>query len=86
MIKNIKEQVKQQTEEIRYVGYFLMEGGLKVKFDISQEDGGTEFEELYNNDIIFWEKSDFIWLGEESELKVIADKIIAWDIREKIIN
>jgi len=29
-----------------------------------------------------FEKGDIIWLGEESDLKLLSDKVIGWDISE----
>jgi len=75
MKKNIKEK--------RYYGYFLMDSGLKVKFDISEEDGGENFSvSLYGNGEFPFKKGDVIWLGEENDVKILVDRIIGWQIDE----
>lgn len=74
---------KIQKEEIRYEGYFLMDSGLKIPFDISEEDGGENFS-LYLDGNLEWpfEKGDVIWLGRNNELRLLTDKIIGWYIYE----
>lgn len=76
-------KVKSELNEERYKGYFLMDSGLKVPFDISEEDGGEDFSILLCGNMKFpFEKGDVIWLGEDSNLKILADRIIGWDISE----
>ena len=70
-------------KRLRYKGYFLMDSGAKVNFDISEEDGGEKFSEsLYGNMDFPFNDDDIVWLGENSNLKLRADKIIGWDINE----
>ena len=69
--------------EKRYDGYFLMDSGLKVPFDISEEDGGEDFSIfLYRNMKFPFKKEDVVWLGEDENVKILADRIIGWDINE----
>jgi len=68
------------NRELRYKGYFLMDSGLKISFDISEEDGGEEFYDLYNNSEFNFEKEGMVWLGEESDLKILVDKIVGFEI------
>lgn len=76
---------KEINKEVRYNGYFLMDSGFKVEFDISKEDGGDNFEvSLYGNMEWPFEKGDVIWLGEESDLRILADRVIGWDIEVSI--
>ena len=71
------------TKEIRYKGYFLMDRGLKISFDVSEEDGGEKFAiSLYGNVEFPFEKGETVWLGEDSDLKILADRIVGWDIAE----
>ena len=71
------------TKEIRYKGYFLMDSGLKIPFDISEEDGGEKFAiSLYGNIKFPFEKGEIVWLGEDNNLKILADRIVGWDIDE----
>ena len=70
-------------KETRYEGYFLMDSGLKIPFDISEEDGGNNFSiSLYGNMEFPFEKGDFIWLGEDNDMKILADRVIGWSINE----
>lgn len=79
----MKKEIEVKLEkEIRYTGYFLIDSGYKVNFDISKEDGGDEFAELYNNMIFSFKTGGCIWLGEDSSLKLIVDRVIGWDINE----
>ena len=74
---------KQIQKETRYEGYFLMDSGLKVPFDISEGDGGEDFSiSLYGNLKFPFEKDEIIWLGEDNDLKLRADKVIGWEISE----
>lgn len=74
---------KEIKKEKWYSGYFLMDSGLKVPFDISEEVGGEDFRiSLYGNMEFPFEKGDIIWLGEESEVRILADRIIGWNIDE----
>lgn len=74
---------KEVKKEKRYQGYFLMDSGLKVPFDISEEDGDANFAiSLYGNMEFPWIKGDVIWLGEDVDMKILADRIIGWDINE----
>ena len=76
------EKSKIQKEK-RYEGYFLMDSGLKVPFDISEEDGGENFSvSLYGNMEFPFEKGEVIWLGEDKDMKILADRIIGWNINE----
>ena len=71
---------KQKEIQRGYVGYFLMDSGLKVKFDVTEEEGGEEFSfYLCDNSEFPWERGDIIWLGEEY---ILADRVIGWSIRE----
>lgn len=73
----------EKQKQKRYRGYFLIDSGLKVPFDISEEDGGEEFNlSLYGNMEFPYEKGDVIWFGEDSNLKLLADRVIGWDINE----
>jgi hypothetical protein len=74
--------MKEKTIEKRYEGYFLMDSGVKVFFDISEEDGDTKFKLLYDEAKFSWEREDTIWLGEDSELRVLANKVIGYYISE----
>jgi len=77
------KKTKQIQREKRYNGYFLMDSGLKIPFDISEEDGGENFSiSLYGNMEFPFDKNDIIWLGEDSGLKLRADKVIGWEIDE----
>jgi len=75
---------KKVVMEKYYVGYFLMDSGIKVPFEISEEDGGEDFSiSLYENMEFPWVKGDIIYLGEMSGMKILADRIIGWDISEE---
>lgn len=74
---------KKTIVEKGYRGYFLMDSGVKIPFDISEEDGGENFSiSLYGNSIFPFEKGEVIWLGEGSNLKLLSDRIIGWDMYE----
>lgn len=74
---------KIEEKETRYSGYFLMDSGLKVDFDISENDGGDYFSiALYGNGKWPFEKGGIIWLGEDKDVKILADRVIGWDINE----
>ena len=74
-------KTKEAKKEVRYEGYFLMDSGLKVPFYISEEDGGENFSlSLYGNVEFPFEKDDVIWLGEDSNLILRADKVVGWEI------
>jgi len=74
---------EQKEAQKGYVGYFLIDSGLKVKFDVTEEEGGEEFSlYLYGNCEFPWEKGDSIWLGEEADYYILADRVIGWSIRE----
>jgi hypothetical protein len=80
MSKKIQEKIEKET---RYNGYFLMDSGLKIPFDISEDDGGEIFSvSLYGNMEFPFEKGDVIWLGENTDIKILADRIIGWDINK----
>lgn len=75
--------MKKIQQEKRYEGYFLMDSGLKVFFDISEDEGGENFSvSLYGNSAFPFKQGDVIWLGEDSDLRLLADKVIGWDINE----
>ena len=60
-----------------------MDSGLKIPFDISEEDGGEKFAiSLYGNGEFPFEKEEIVWLGEDNNLKILADRIVGWDIDE----
>jgi hypothetical protein len=74
---------KKIQREKRYNGYFLMDSGLKIPFDISEEEGGENFSiSLYGNMQFPFEKGEVIWLGEKSNFYILADRIVGWDINE----
>ena len=74
---------KQIKKEKRYEGYFLMDSGLKVGFDISEEDGGENFSiSLCGNYEFPFEKGKSIWLGEDKNVNLLVDRIIGWQISE----
>ena len=77
-----KEEKKVVEKQIRYSGYFLIDSGAKIPFDISEEDGYEEFADLANNSSFSFKKGDYIWLGEDSNLKLLVDRVIGWDINE----
>lgn len=78
-----KNKIEETQKETRYQGYFLMDSGFKVPFDISEEDGGDAFAiSLYGNMEFPWVKGDVIWLGENENVKILADRILGWDIYE----
>jgi hypothetical protein len=37
---------------------------------------------LYGNTEFPFVKGDVIWLGEEENVKILADRIVGWDINE----
>ena len=70
-------------KEKKYVGYFLMDTGIKVPFDVSEENGGKNFSlHLYGNCEFPWEKGDSIWLGEKNPCFILADRIIGFEVDE----
>lgn len=74
---------KQIQKEKRYIGYFLLDSGVKINFDISEEDGGEEFSiELYGNGNFPFEKGGYIWLGENNSMFLLVDRIVGWKIDE----
>jgi len=76
-------EAKKAEKEKYYVGYFLMDSGLKIPFEISEEGGGDDFSvSLYGNMEFPWGKGDIIYLGESSNLKILAEKIVGWEIDE----
>ena len=76
MIKKIKEE-----KEIRYYGYFIVDSGIKIPFDISKEDGSDKFISLLN--LVFpFEQDEIIWLGEESNIFLRANKVVGWNIEQ----
>jgi len=69
--------------EKRYYGYFIIDSGLKVHFDVSREDNGEyfdKFEFLYNHNKFPWEKGEVIWLGKENDYFILADRVIGFYI------
>lgn len=74
---------KKIQKEKRYSGYFLMDSGLKVKFDVSEEEGGENFSvSLCGNFEFPFEKGDKVWLGEDNNCFILVDRIIGWQIEE----
>ena len=71
---------KKTQKEKRYRGYFLMDSGIKIFFDISEEEGGEEFWELYSNSNFLFEGGSCIWLGDERY--ILTDRIIGFSIDE----
>ena len=71
-----------QKKELRYEGYFLMDSGLKVYFDISANDGGENYDYLLNAEFK-WSQGETIYVENEGEDFLIrADKVVGFSIRE----
>lgn len=66
----------ESSVEVYFAGYFLMEGGLKVEFDIPEEDGGDEFRSMLDCKFVF-EDDRMIWLGDFS---IRAKKVLGFYI------
>ena len=81
--KKISCKKKIVIKEKWYRGYFLIDSGIKINFDLSENDGGDDFSvELYGNSRFPWEKDNSIWLGSSMDLQLLASRIIGWDIEE----
>ena len=76
--KGSKNKTKPETET-RYGGYFIMDSGLEINFDISEQDGGDEFRELLDCQFVFGD-NDTIWLGESNEIFIRAKKVVGFYI------
>ena len=74
----MKKKIQQET---RYEGYFLMDSGLKVSFDISEDEGGEAFSKMYDSQFPY-EKGDSIWLGECDDCFILVDRIIGFNINQ----
>jgi hypothetical protein len=69
-------------KEVRYEGYFIMEGGFKVNFNISADDGGEKLNSLYGNSAFEWEQEESIYLENKGkEFFILAKKVIGFFIR-----
>ena len=77
-VKNKSKTVELPAERY-YAGYFIMDSGLKIDFDISEDDGGDEFKELFDAKFVFDDKNT-IWLGEISEDFIRAKKVVGFYI------
>jgi len=74
-----------QEKEKRYAGYFIMESGLKLKFDISEENGGDDFEAMLVSEYPF-DESELVWLGETDDCFIRAKKIIGFYIYDYLLD
>lgn len=68
---------KKTQKEVRFNGYFLMDSGIKINFDISEEFNSGKFRKLLDCEWSF-EKDDVIWLGEENPVFILADRIVGF--------
>ncbi len=75
----MKEEIQTET---RYEGYFLMDSGIKVSFDMSEDEGDEEMRLLYGNLEFTYEKGGVIWLGESTNMVILVDRIIGFSVRE----
>lgn len=81
--KGSKNKVKKTEEELYYNGYFLMDSGLKIHFDISAIDGGDFFAALNESGEFTLDESETVWLGEEAETPFIrVKKIMGFNIND----
>ncbi len=73
---------KENRKELRYEGYFLIDSGLRVNFDISASDGGENYDHLLNAEFK-WERGDAIYVENEGDdFLLLANKVIGFFIRE----
>ena len=80
-MEKVKE--KEAEKELWYRGYFLMDSGFKVEFDICEEDNGEEFSvSLSGNGEWPFEKGRVLWLGSKNDLHILTDRVIGWYIEE----
>ncbi len=80
--------MKKETKELRYEGYFLMDSGLKVYFDISAEKGDENYDTLYGNSEFKWEQGESIYFQDDNgeDAFILADKVIGFFIKEYILG
>ena len=75
--------MENEKKELRYRGYFLLDTGTKISFDISENDGGENFsKELYGNANFPWKKGDTIWMGEDNDYSLLVERIIGFHVEE----
>jgi len=72
-------------KEIKYSGYFLLDTGLKIEVEISEEDGGENFAEMATNSDFPYEKGDTIWLGEGNDMLLLVDRIAGFYFTEWVV-
>jgi hypothetical protein len=73
----------EKQKELRYEGYFLMNSGLKVYFDISADNGGENYDKLCDAAEFNWKQGESIYLENDGEYSfVLADKVIGFSIRD----
>ena len=73
---------KEIEGEKRYKGYFLMDSGIKIYFDILAQECGDDFSELYDNSKFLFERGDCVWLGEKNNSFILVDRIVGFSINE----
>lgn len=73
---------KKKEKRYGYDGFFLMDSGLKIYFIVDGDEAEEGFDALYNNCDFSWEKGGIIWLGERSNLTILVDKVIGWEINQ----
>lgn len=79
---NKKKELDKPKEVVKhYYGYFLMDSGYKVKFDVAEYDDFGIFEQLHDGDCTqALKQGDTIWMGEDDDYILLADRIIGWSV------
>ena len=66
----------------RLSGYFIIDTGLKFKFDVEREDTDSRLVELYDNSEWNFEKGDSIFIDSSSMEMILSDRVIGYFIQE----
>ncbi len=74
--KGSKNKLKQIEKETMYYGYFILDSGDKINFEISEEDGGEAFALLLDCEWSFG-KNDVIWIGDSF---ILASRVAGFQI------
>ena len=70
---------KKEVKSVLFSGYFLMDSGIRIHFEMPEEkDDDDNFAELVRNNGFSWKKGDQIWLGEDMDISIFADRVIGF--------
>ena len=77
--KGSRNKVKSPSTERRYCGYFILDSGAKIDFDLTEDDGGDAFASLFDCEFKF-EDNDLIYLGEDVGGFIRAKRVVGFYI------